>query len=160
MTSLSCIFADRFVRSVHQEVRTALQSLFDKLQSSMQKHIVEAINAIPEPASIHVMAIWTSIASLGKWLSLDLRTFIRPYNISITLILLPAQQVLVFGQPSARKVASLPSGSEGWTLAASASLSLTWVELSCVADEAKRSRLDVAFASYVLYVARSPESGL
>ncbi|KAL1762421.1 Urb2/Npa2 family-domain-containing protein [Schizophyllum commune] len=143
MSLLSCIFANRFVRSVHQDIRTALQSLFDKLQSSLQKHVPEAINAVPKPASIHVMAVWTSIVSLGKWLSLDL-----------------PQQVLVFGQPLARKVASLPSGSEGWTLAASASLSLMWVELSCVADEAKRSRLDLAFASYVLYVARSHESAV
>ncbi|KAL1682050.1 Urb2/Npa2 family-domain-containing protein [Schizophyllum commune] len=129
--------------SVHEDVRRSLQSLFDKLQSSLQKHVSEAINAVPESASIHAMTVWTSIVSLGKWLSVDL-----------------PEQVLVVGQPLAWKVASLPSGSEGWTLAASASLSLMWVELSCVDDEGKRSRLDLAFASYVLYVARSHESAV
>ncbi|KAL1691938.1 Urb2/Npa2 family-domain-containing protein [Schizophyllum commune] len=129
--------------SVHEDVRKALQSLFDKLQSSLQKHVAQAIGSIPESASIHVMAVWTSIISLGKWLSTD-----------------TPEQALVFGQPLARKVATLPHQSEGWNIAASASLSLMWTELSCVMHEGRRGRLDLALASYVLYVSRSSESAV
>ena len=71
-----------------------------------------------------------------------------------------AEQALVFAQPLARKVATLPSQCEGWNIAASASLSLMWTELSCVTHESRRGRLDLAFASYVLYVSRSSESGM
>ena len=71
-----------------------------------------------------------------------------------------AEQALVFGQPLARKVATLPSQSEGWSIAASASLSLMWTELSCVMHEGRQGRLDLAFASYVLYVSRSSESSM
>ncbi|KAI5898635.1 uncharacterized protein SCHCODRAFT_064155 [Schizophyllum commune H4-8] len=129
--------------SVHKDVQEGLQLLFNKLQSLLQKHVTEAIKSVPESASIRVMAVWTSVISLGKWLEVNL-----------------PEQTMIFAQPLTRKVASLSSDSADWTLAASASLSLMWVELSCVSSEGKRERLDIAFASYVLYVSKSAESGV